>query len=123
MRGGHKGEQFFFAFLDELDHFKHKKCNNDLLDPTLTPSLSLKSLSTFLILKGLEENLEALIRNTSDYWECLECGKQAKTKQHIKYHAETHLGIKHICRHCGRYYKTTHSLSVHISQSHKLYTD
>ena len=24
MRGGHKGEKFFFAFLDELDHFKHK---------------------------------------------------------------------------------------------------
>ena len=76
-----------------------------------------------LFLKGLEENLEALIRNTSDCWECLQCGKQAKTKQHIKYHAETHLGIKHICRHCGKYYKTTHSLSVHISQSHKLYTD
>jgi len=72
--------------------------------------------------KGLEENLEALIRNTSDYWECLQCGKQAKTKQHIKYHAETHLGIKHICKQCGKFYKTTHSLSVHISQAHKFFT-
>lgn len=71
--------------------------------------------------KALEESLEALIRNVSDVWECLQCGKTAKTRQHIKYHAETHLGgIKHCCRYCGKYYKTTHSLSVHISQSHKL---
>ena len=61
-----------------------------------------------------------MIRNLSDYWECLTCGKTAKTRQHIKYHAETHLGIRHVCRHCGKNYKTTHSLSVHISQCHKM---
>ena len=73
-------------------------------------------------MKGLEESLEAMIRIGSECWECLQCGKRAKTKQHIKYHAETHLGLRHVCPHCGKNYKTTHSLSVHISQSHKLHS-
>ena len=34
------------------------------------------------------ETVETLIRNRGLDWECLECGKTARTRQHIRYHAE-----------------------------------
>lgn len=74
-----------------------------------------------LISQGLEEvDLEQLIRNISDGWECVQCGKIAKTKQHIKSHVETHLvGVSHDCKFCFKSFKTTNSLSKHISYYHR----
>jgi len=71
--------------------------------------------------KGFEDvDLEELIRNTFDNWECVQCGKIAKTKQHIKSHVETHLiGVRHHCKFCLKSFKTTNSLSKHISQYHR----
>ena len=74
-----------------------------------------------LISQGLEEvDLEELIRNIFDGWECVQCGKIAKTKQHIKSHVETHLvGVSHVCKFCFKNFKTTNSLSKHITHYHK----
>ena len=69
---------------------------------------------------SFREQVDGLIRNVeSGVWECLTCGKIAKTRQHIQNHVETHLGFSHVCNYCGKVYKTSNSLSVHMSTSHK----
>ena len=67
----------------------------------------------------IDEQVDLLIKNYGDYWECSECGKTAKTRQHIKYHAESHLGIQLSCSFCGKLFRTTHSLNNHVSKFHK----
>lgn len=69
---------------------------------------------------SFEEQLEQMVRHLGNCFECLHCGKTAKTRQHIKNHAETHLEFRHRCEYCGKNFKTTNSLSVHISQNHKI---
>jgi len=69
----------------------------------------------------LEYQLENLFQKVNNQFECLKCGKVAKTRQHIKYHVETHMENQHTCTFCGGQFKTTNSLSVHISQNHKNY--
>ena len=61
-----------------------------------------------------------MIQNCGDYWTCLHCSKTAKTKQHIKYHAESHLAVEHPCSYCGKTFRTSHSLSNHMSRYHKV---
>jgi len=70
--------------------------------------------------KGLEEKLWELITYTGESWECLKCGKKAKTKQHIKYHAEIHVdGYCNFCPICGKSFKTSNTMKNHISLKHK----
>ena len=53
-------------------------------------------------------------------WRCLSCGKTAKTKQHIKNHAEIHVdGFSNICPFCSKEFKTSNVLQNHISLKHK----
>ena len=53
-------------------------------------------------------------------WRCLTCGKTAKTKQHIKNHAEIHLeGVSNVCPFCSKEFKTSNVLQNHISMKHK----
>ena len=61
-----------------------------------------------------------MIQNCGDYWTCLHCSKTAKTKQHIKYHAESHLAVEHPCSYCGKIFRTSHSLSNPMSRYHKV---
>jgi len=68
----------------------------------------------------LEAILTSLVTHSGDKWLCLKCGKTAKTRQHIKVHAETHVeGIEHICGYCARKFKTSNTLQNHISLQHK----
>ena len=39
---------------------------------------------------------------------------------HIKYHAESHLAVQHPCSYCGKIFRTSHSLSNHMSRYHKV---
>ena len=68
---------------------------------------------------GLEAELDNLYYAENDEFVCLQCGKTAKTKQNIRYHAETHLGHQYPCNLCGKLFKTTNSLTTHISRSHR----
>merc|ERR1712025_1331378 len=56
---------------------------------------------------NLEQQLDELYHAAEDYYQCVKCGKTARTKQHIRYHVETHLGYRHTCRYCGKNYKTS----------------
>ena len=74
------------------------------------------------MLDDLESVLLSLVAQGEDKeWICLKCGKTAKTKQHIKSHAETHLAgvVANVCDFCGRKFKTSNTLQNHISLQHK----
>ena len=75
--------------------------------------------SLFYILASLEAQLDEYIARDQDMFKCLHCGKTARTKQNIRYHVETHLGLKHPCTICGKEFKTTNSLTTHYSNSHR----
>ena len=72
------------------------------------------------ILGLIDEEVNSIIQNCGDHWRCLHCSKTAKTKQHIKYHAESHLAVEHPCSYCGKCFRTSHSLSNHMSRYHKV---
>ena len=69
----------------------------------------------------LGEIINTLIRPCADGgWKCLTCGKTAKTKQHIKNHAEIHIeGFTNVCPICSKEFKTSNVLQNHISLKHK----
>ena len=86
---------------------------------TTNKYLCLRATCCKNILGYLDEQVSEIIRNIGDTWECIQCGKTAKTRQHIKYHAEKHLGIQMSCNYCGKLFTTSHSLSNHVSKYHK----
>ena len=67
----------------------------------------------------IDDEVNSIIKNHGEFWECLQCSKTAKTRQHIKYHAESHLGLQHSCPWCEKVFRTSHSLSNHLSKFHK----
>ena len=73
-------------------------------------------------LDDLELVLMSLVVHNGDCWSCNQCGKTAKTKQHIKAHAETHVpGLSHVCVYCNKTFKTSNTLQNHISLTHNKY--
>ena len=70
----------------------------------------------------LNENLELL---DGGHYRCRLCGKDSlgmkrNAKQNMKNHVETHLeGLSYSCQHCGKEFRSTHSLNVHKSFKHK----
>ena len=82
-----------------------------------------ETLSTFeinMICLGIEQQLSEMITYCGDSWDCLKCGKKAKTKQHIKNHAEIHIAdYCNFCPICGKSFKTSNTLKNHVSLKHK----
>ena len=63
--------------------------------------------------------IEQMIEKDEGLWKCKVCGKTTAEKEHIKYHAETHIeGLSHICHICRKTYPTRHNLTCHLSQIH-----
>ena len=53
-------------------------------------------------------------------WECTECGKIGKFKNHLKSHVESHLeGFVHKCDLCEKDFKTRNTLNNHKSMKHR----
>jgi len=68
----------------------------------------------------LEEKLESMAERKDGIWTCLECGKTAGTKFHLKRHAETHLeGFSHTCPSCYKSFGTRPALKQHFDSHHK----
>ena len=70
----------------------------------------------------LNDNLELL---DGGHYRCRLCGKDSlgmkrNARQNMKNHVETHLeGLSYSCQHCGKEFRSTHSLNVHKSSKHK----
>ena len=68
----------------------------------------------------LEDKLEAMAVQMDGAWTCLECGKTAGTKFHLKRHAEIHLtGYSHTCPSCFKSFNTRPSLKQHFDSHHR----
>ena len=60
-----------------------------------------------------------MVEKSKGLWKCNICGKTATKKQHIQYHAETHIqGISNACHICSKMFKNRHSLTNHIYNIH-----
>ena len=72
----------------------------------------------------LDRKIDQIINKKGSDWMCNVCGKTTTKKQHIQYHAETHLeGVTHRCPLCGKSISTRKYLKQHISNLHgELYT-
>jgi len=73
--------------------------------------------------QDLKEQLQNLIEKSMGVWKCKVCNKTAKTAQHMREHAETHIhGVVHSCSICKKTFSTTYSMRTHVNKIHsKLY--
>ena len=62
--------------------------------------------------------MENLIEKNGDVWKCKVCAKTSTQKRAAKYHAETHMGVYHVCHICSKKFATTMSRKQHISAIH-----
>ncbi len=49
---------------------------------------------------------------------CHVCGAKFKQKCHLNEHSLIHIGVRHICSHCGHSFSRAQSLKLHISTHH-----
>ena len=72
-------------------------------------------------IENYEETVNSMMERTDGIWTCIVCGKNTKSNSrgHLKDHVETHIdGITHLCKICGKTYKSNHALKNHY-YSHK----
>ena len=73
--------------------------------------------------EDLDKKIEQIIAKSGNDWICNVCGKTRSKKQHIKYHAETHMEGVNTCPLCGKTFSTRKYLQQHVSNVHsELYT-
>ena len=72
----------------------------------------------------LELVLMSLVTHNGDCWSCNQCGKTAKTKQHIKAHAETHVpGLSHVCVYCNKTVSLWRTLNCLVAKNVTTHTE
>ena len=69
----------------------------------------------------LNTTIQSMMQKIDGIWNCTQCGKTDKMRQHIKNHIEgKHIeGVSHPCNYCGKMFRSTNSLANHRSISHK----
>ena len=94
---------------------------NLLIDFTVSFLNILSDLILCFFFEAVQSYIDEMVTNHGrDCWTCLRCGKEAKTRQHIRSHAEIHLeGATNICPYCSKNFKTSNTLQNHISLKHK----
>ena len=78
-------------------------------------------VENFQLRKNNELSLQTneMIEKDSNMWRCKLCAKTANTKQHIQFHAETHIeGMSHGCHICSKTFTNKNNLNTHVSYIH-----
>ena len=105
----------------ELD----QKMQRKRMAPKLERSNNIISLNTTQndeVYATINENLEVL---DGGHFKCRLCGKDSlgmkrNARQNMKNHVETHLeGLTYTCQHCGKEFRSTHTLNNHKYLKHK----
>ena len=126
---GNRFEESKSPLLDELNSFHNPQNIETIIEPLdkLTESTEVASISSDEMNTSLNTNdeldlqIEQMIEKNGrgGLWQCKVCGKTAKQKSNIKYHAETHIeGLSHTCQICSKPFSTRNSLQFHIQKVH-----
>ena len=69
---------------------------------------------------GLAQKMEEFIERSEGGWSCTVCGKQAKRRNNLMRHSETHMdGLSYPCNECGKDFRCSANLKNHKYRSHK----
>ena len=70
--------------------------------------------------ENVKAQINSLMEKVSGGWKCTVCGAGPKFREHMARHIETHIeGISYTCSQCGNKFRSSHSLSNHMSTKHR----
>ena len=68
---------------------------------------------------SLDRKIDYLIEKREEVWACMQCGKNDKSKFHIRRHVEIHIGgFTFNCNKCEKNFPHRNALKAHVLRSH-----
>ena len=102
-----------------------EECHKDTLEESVDSPIRLEGTIPKIVAENIQTNVDLdlqvqqMIDKNEGVWNCKVCGKTTIQKQHIKQHAEQHIGgLSLACNICSKIFTNRHNLGCHISKNH-----